>query len=177
MLVATLARGDELDHPFWISSITEIIKDKENNQVMSIVVHWYDTSSPDAFIVKYSLEMVTDVGGTSRKRRRKNLLSTFTLTLHNVDILVYDFSLAKRGHSRQITIKIIKEKIIDVPLDATQRRTRSMSHNHSDIGLQLNEDNVLVANDNEDETSRSSSSSSDGYEGEGIALGSDSFNI
>ena len=39
-----------------------------------------------------------------------------------------------------------------------------MSHNHSDVGLQLYEDNVLVASDDEDETSQSSSSSSDGSE-------------
>ena len=29
-----------------------------------------------------------------------------------------------------------------------------MSHNHGDIGLQLDEDNVLVASDDEDETSK-----------------------
>ena len=50
-----------------------------------------------------------------------------------------------------------------------------MSHNHGDVGLQLDEDNVLVASDDEDETSQSSSSSSDGFENDGISLGSDSF--
>ena len=40
-----------------------------------------------------------------------------------------------------------------------------MSHNHSDVGLQLYEDNVLVASDDEDETSQSSSSSLNGSEG------------
>ena len=35
--------------------------------------------------------------------------------------------------------------------NATQRRTRSMSHNHGDVGLQLDEDNALVASDDEDE--------------------------
>ena len=174
MLVATLAGGDELGHPFWFARILEMIKDEQGNQVMSIVVHWYHTSSPDAFTGKYSLEMVKDVEGTSRKQRRKNLPTTSSLALDNVDILVYDFSLTKTGHLRQTTIKIIKEKIPDVPVDATQRRTRSMSHNHGDVGLQLDEDNALVASDDEDETSQSSSSSSDGSEGEGIALGSDS---
>ena len=70
MLVATLARGDELGHPFWICKITEIIEDKQGNKVISNVVHWYHTSSPDAFTGKYSLEMV-QVESTSRKRKRK----------------------------------------------------------------------------------------------------------
>ena len=77
---------------------------------MSIVVHWYHTSSPDAFTGKYSLEMVKDLRGTSRKRRRKNLPSMSTLTLDHVVILVYDFSLTKTGHLRQTTIKIIVER-------------------------------------------------------------------
>ena len=33
MLVATLAGGDEMGHPFWIAKILEIIKDEEGNQV------------------------------------------------------------------------------------------------------------------------------------------------
>ena len=106
--------------------------------------------------------MVKDVGGTSRKRRRKNLLSTCTLTLDHVYILVYDFSLTKTCHLRQTTTKIIKEKIPDVVPNTTQRQTRSMSHNHGNVRLQLDEDNVLVASDDEDETSQSSSSSSIG---------------
>ena len=51
-----------------------------------------------------------------------------------------------------------------------------MSHNHGDVGLQLDEDNVLVASDYEDETSQSSSSSSHGSENNGIVLGSDCSN-
>ena len=54
MMVTTLAGGEEISNPFWIAKITDIIKDELNNQVMSIVVHWYHTSSPDAFIGKYS---------------------------------------------------------------------------------------------------------------------------
>ena len=140
---------------------------------MSIVVHWFHTSSPDAFIGKYSSEMVKDIGGTIRKRRRKNILSSAsTLTLDHIDILVYDFSLTKTGHLRPTTIKIIKEKIPNMVPNATQRRTRSMPHNDGDVGLQLDEDNALVASDDEDDTSQSSSSSSDGSEGEGIPLDS-----
>ena len=109
-----------------------------------------------------------------QKARRKNLLSTSTLSLNNVDILEYDFSLTKTGHLRHTIIKIIKEKIPNVALNTTQRRTRSIYHTHGEVGLQFNEDNALVANDDEDETSQSSSSSSNGSENDGIDLGSDS---
>ena len=175
MLVATLAGDDELGHPFWIAKILDIMKDESGNQVKSIVVHWYHTSSPNPFSGKYSLEMVKDVEGTSRKRRRKNLPSTSVLTLDNVDILVYDFSLTKTSHLRQTTIKILKEKIPNAAPTTTQRQTRSMSHNHGDVGLQLDEDNALVASDDEDDTSQSSSSSSDGSKNDGIDLESDSL--
>ena len=139
MLVATLVGEDVLGHPFWIPKILEIMKDESGNQVKSIVVHWYHTSSPDAFTGKYSLEMVKDVRGTSRKRRRKNLPSMSSLTLDNIDIPVYDFSLTKTGHLRQTTIKIPKEKIPNAAPTTTQRQTRSMSHNHGEVGLQLDE--------------------------------------
>ena len=161
MLVATLAGDDNLGHPFWIAKIIELVKDEEGNQTKSIVVHWYQTSSPDAFTGKYSLEMVKDVRCSSRKRRRKNIPSTTTLALDRVDILVYDFSLTKSGHLRQATIKIIKEKIPNMVSNNIQRLTRSNSHNHKDVGLELDEDNALIATDDEDETSECSSSPSD----------------
>ena len=66
------------------------MKNEQSNELKSIVVHWYHTSSPYAFTRKYSLEMVKDVEGTSKKRRRKNVPSISTLTLDSVDILVYD---------------------------------------------------------------------------------------
>jgi hypothetical protein len=161
MLVATLAGDDNLGHPFWIAKIIELVRDEESSQTNSIVVHWYQTTSPDAFTGKYSLEMVKDVGCSSRKRRRKNIPSTATLALDRVDILVYDFSLTKSGHLRQATIKIIKEKIPNMVANEIQRITRSNSHNHKDVGLELDEDNALIASDDEDETSECSSSPSD----------------
>ena len=75
MLVATLAGDNEFDHPFWVAKILEIMKNEQNNQLKSVVVHWYHTSSPDAFIGKYCLEMVEDVQGIGKKRRRKNVLA------------------------------------------------------------------------------------------------------
>ena len=44
-----------------------------------------------------------------------------------------------------------------------------MSHNHGEVGLQLDEDNASVSDD-EDDTSQSSSSSLDGSENDGIDL-------
>ena len=166
MLVTTLVDNDELGHP----RILEIVKNEQGNQVMSIVVHWYHTSSPYAFTGKYSLEMVKDGRSMSRKRRRKNIPSMSTLTLDNVDILLYEFSLTKTDHLRLTTIRILKEKIPKVSLEMTKRQTTSMSHNHGDFGLQLDEDNALVANDEEDETSQSSFSSSNRSENDGISL-------
>ena len=106
-LVATLVGDNEFDHPFWVANILEIMKNEQNNQLKSVVVHWYHTSSPDAFIGKYCLEMVKDVDDTIKKRGRKNLRTAIsTLTLDFVDILVYDISLTKTCHLRQTTIKI-----------------------------------------------------------------------
>ena len=105
MLVTTLARDNKFDHPFWVAKILEIIKNEQSNQLKSIVVHWYHTSFHDAFTGKYSLEMVKDVEGKGKKRRRKNVPSISTLTLDYVDILVYDFSLTKTDHLRQTTTR------------------------------------------------------------------------
>ena len=84
MLVATLAKDDELNHPFHTTKIIEIKKDDQGNKVKSIVFNWFHTSSPNAFVGKYSLEMVKDVGSTSKKRRRKNVPSISTLTFDSV---------------------------------------------------------------------------------------------
>ena len=58
--------------------------------------------------------------------------------------------------------------------NTTQRQTRSMTHNHDEVGLQLDEDNALVAIDDEDETSQTPTSSFDGCEDNGIDLENDS---
>ena len=90
--------------------------------------------------------------------------------MDNVDILVYDFSLTKIGYLRHTRIKILKEKIPNIAPSIPRRRTRSMRHNPNDVGLQLDEDNALVASDDEGETSQTTSSSFDGSEEDGIHL-------
>ena len=62
-------------------------------------------------------------------------------------------------------------------LDTTQRQTRSMIHNYNEVGLQLDDDNALVAIDDEDETSQTPISSSDGFEDDGTYLENNSFDI
>ena len=66
---------------------------------------------------------------------------------------------------------ILKEKLPNVAQDTTQIQRRNKSHNHVSVGLQLDEDNALVASEEEDETS----SSLVRYENDGIDLESDRF--
>ena len=61
-------------------------------------------------------------------------------------------------------------------LETTQRQTRSITHNHGDVGLQLDEKNALVGIDDEDDTSQTPTSSSDRSEDDGIYLENDSSN-
>ena len=58
----------------------------------------------------------------------------------------------------------------------TQRQTRIMTHNNDEVGLQLDEDNALVAIDDEDETSQTPTNSSGGYEDDDINLENDCSN-
>ena len=60
---------------------------------------------------------------------------------------MHDFFLTKTSHLRQITVKILKQKIPNLGPDTTQRQTRRMSHNPGEVGLQLDEDNALVSSD------------------------------
>ena len=58
--------------------------------------------------------------------------------------------------------------------NTTQRQTRNMTHNQSEFGLQLYEENALVGTDDEDETSQTPTSSSNGFEDDGINWENDS---
>ena len=53
------------------------------------------------------------IGGPHKrsKKRVKNMRSTSTLSLSEIDILVYDFTLSKVGHLKKSTINILKEKV------------------------------------------------------------------
>ena len=105
-MIAILAHEDPHGYPFWVSKVIKVIT--KNEDVTGVEVHWYATNT-HPFNGVYKPEMVVDkkIGG---KRKRKgtntNRRYTYLLKLEEVDILVYDFNLTKRGtlHSRMIEI-------------------------------------------------------------------------
>ena len=56
MLVATLAGDNEFDHPFWVTKILEIIKNKQSNQLKLL-----------SYINITHLPLIKDIQGTSKK--------------------------------------------------------------------------------------------------------------
>jgi hypothetical protein len=73
-------------------------------------VNWYETST-HPFNGVYKLEMVVEKHvNIKRKRKGQNTTCCRTdlLKLDDVDILVYDFNLTKRGPIRSNTTNIIK---------------------------------------------------------------------
>ena len=159
-LIVTLADNDALGHPFWIAKVIELIKDENTNRLLSIKVHWYHKTCHNAFVGKYTLEMIPATTGLGAKKRKKNVWHVSTLDLADVDIIVYDFTLTKSDHLRKSTIGMITEK-----LKATcKRETRSETHNPANVGLHLDEDSALINSDEEDESSHMSRSCSSGAE-------------
>ena len=82
MIVVTLAGGDEMGHPFWIAKI-KIIKDELSNQVTSIVVHSFHTSSQDALLGntlwRWLRMSEAQAESTEEKIYRAHLLSRLTM--------------------------------------------------------------------------------------------------
>ena len=107
-MIAVLADGDPNGYPFWVAKVIKVFT--ENGDVTSVEVHWYTTNT-HPFIGVYKPEMVVDKkNGGKGKRKGKNInrRSTNILKLEDVDILVYDFNLTKRGTLRFKTIEILK---------------------------------------------------------------------
>jgi hypothetical protein len=102
-MIAVLATKDPHGYPFWIRKVIKI--EKENVDVVTIEVHWYATNT-HSFNSVYKPEMVVDKN-VNRKRKRKGQNTTHRRTdllkLDDVDILVYDFNLTKRGTLRSKT--------------------------------------------------------------------------
>ena len=90
-MIAVLAIEDARGYPFWIEKVMKV--NKENEEVISIEVHWYaiDTHPFDGV---YKLEMVVEKK-VCKKRKRKgqnvNHHRIEILNLEDVDILVSDF--------------------------------------------------------------------------------------
>ena len=148
-LIATLADGDALGHPFWIAKVIELIKDDCQTILRSLKVHWYHTTSSNAFTGKYTLEMISTNVGTGAKRRKKTTRRISTLHLEDVDVILYDFTLTKSGHLRKSTIVMLQAKL----QTTSERQTRSKTQNPNDVGLHLDEDNALINSSEEDESS------------------------
>ena len=99
----------------------------------------------------------------------KHMYSHIAYCLYTSVWLIFDQNRLSATDHNQDT----KREVLIVAPNTTQRQTRSMIHNHDEVGLQLDEDNALVAIDDEDETSQTPTSSSDGYEDDGINLKND----
>jgi hypothetical protein len=103
-MIAVLVTKDPHGYPFWIGKVIKI--EKENDDVIAIEVHWYEKST-HPFNGVYKLEILVEKH-VNRKRKRKGQKTTHhrteLLKLDDVDILVYDFNLTKRGtlHSKTI---------------------------------------------------------------------------
>ena len=112
-------------------------------------VHWYHTTSPNAFTCKYTLKMMSTNVGTGAKRRKKTIRRISTLHLEDVDVILYDFTLTKSGHLRKSIIVMLQAKL----KTTSERQIRSKTQNPNDVGLHLDEDNALINSSEEDESS------------------------
>jgi hypothetical protein len=107
-MIVVLVTEDPHGYPFWIGKVIKI--EKKNVDAAAIEVHWYATST-HPFNGVYKPKMVVEKH-FNRKRKRKGQNTTRRRTdllkLDDVEILVYDFNLTKRGTPRSKTIEIIK---------------------------------------------------------------------
>ena len=83
---------------------------ENQNKIKSTKVHWYNTTSKNAFTSKYTLEMMECPTSRGNRKRKRNIRNRLTLDMQEVDIIVYDFTLTKVGRLRNSTIDMIKEK-------------------------------------------------------------------
>jgi hypothetical protein len=107
-MIVVLATEDPYGYQLWIGKVINI--EKENDDVIAIEVYWY-AKSTHTFNGVYKLEMVVEKH-VNRKKKRKGQNTTrhhtVLLKLDDVDILVYEFNLTKRGTLRSKTTYIIK---------------------------------------------------------------------
>jgi hypothetical protein len=140
-------------------------------------VHWYATST-HPFNGVYKPDMLIEKH-VNRKRKRKGQNTTChrtdLLKLDDVDILVYDFNLTKRGTLRSKTIDIIKRLLsqeIDARWESDEPSHRSKRHLTSEmLGMHVYSYGAFI--DNREEygsyTLSSNHSSKDNVEFDGIS--------
>jgi hypothetical protein len=156
---------------------------KENEEVVSVEVHWYATDT-HPFDGVYKAEMVVEKK-VCRKRNRKgqkiNRRRIDILKLEEVDILVYDFKLTKKDTLRSKTIEIIKrllpqpEVAIWESVKPSRRSRRNMTSEM--MGIDVDSDGAPIDNREEygSSTSSSSPSSAENVDSDGVSESMDEF--
>ena len=163
-MIAVLADGDPNGYPFWVAKVLKVFT--ENEDVTGVEVHWYATNT-HPFNGVYKPEMVVDKkNGGKRKRKGTNInrRRTDILQLKDVDILVYDFNLTKRGTLRFKTTEILKRllpegTVLTWDSAETSRRSRRLLK-PGILGMHVDSDGALVDDREEYGTSSSASSHS-----------------
>jgi hypothetical protein len=149
-MIAVLATKDPHGYPLWIGKVIKI--DKENDDIIAIEVHWYETST-HPFNGVYKPEMMVKKH-VNRKRKRKGQNTTRCRTdllkLDNVDILFYDFNLTKRGTLFSKTKNIIKRLMpqeINERWESVEPSHRSKRHLAYEIlGMHVDSYGVFIDN-------------------------------
>jgi len=163
-MIAVLADGDPNGYPLWVVKVIKVFT--ENEDVTGVEVHWYATNT-HPFNGVYNPEMVVDKkngGKIKRKGTNINRRRIDILKLENVDILVYDFNLTKRGTLRFKMIEILKGLLPD----GTMLRWESVGTSHRSriilkpemVGMHVDSDGALVDEREEYGTSLSASNHS-----------------
>ena len=180
-MIAVLATDDPRQYPFWIAKAMKV--NKENEEVVSVEVHWYATDT-HPFDGVYKAEMVVEKK-VCRKRNRKgqkiNRRRIDILKLEEVDILVYDFKLTKKDTLRSKTIEIIK-RLLPQPevarwesVKPSRRSRRNMTSEM--MGIDVDSDGAPIDNREEygSSTSSSSPSSAENVDSDGVSESMDEF--
>ena len=108
-MIAVLATKVARGYPFWIEKVMKV--NKENEEFISIEVHCYATNTHQ-FDGVYKPEMVVEKNVCKKRKRKGQNVShrrIQILNLEDVDILVYDFQLTKKGTLHSKTTKISKD--------------------------------------------------------------------
>ena len=81
MLIATPADENELGHQFWIGKVLEVLMHENQNKIKTTKLHWYNTTSKNAFKGKYTLEMIECPRSRRNRKRKRNVCNTSTLDM------------------------------------------------------------------------------------------------
>ena len=58
ILISTPVDENDPLHQFWIGKVLDKVMHENQNKIKSTKVHWYNTTSKNAFTSKYTLEMM-----------------------------------------------------------------------------------------------------------------------